>query len=119
MAILLSMDFWVTKNIAGRQLAALRWYTKLDESNKETWCFESSQNRSPATCNKMVFWFGQLFAIVFWLIIVFINIITLSTFWVFLAVFCEVLLICNFVFFLECKGEHQKKVNSLTKRVGV
>ena len=67
----------------------------------------------------MVFWFGQLFAIVFWLVIVFINIIMLSTFWVFLAVFCEVLLMCNFIFFLECKGEHQKKVNSLTKRVGV
>ncbi len=29
-AILLSFDFWVTKNIAGRHLAALRWYTKLD-----------------------------------------------------------------------------------------
>jgi hypothetical protein len=26
-------DFWVTKNINGRQLAALRWYTKLGENN--------------------------------------------------------------------------------------
>ena len=118
-SILLSMDFWVTKNIAGRQLAALRWYSKLDENNKETWCFESSQNREPATCNTIVFWFSQLFAILFWLVIVFINIITLSTFWIFLAIFCLVLLIFNFAFFLECKGEHQKKVNTLTRRMGV
>jgi hypothetical protein len=33
-AMLLSFDFWVTKNIAGRQLAALRWYTKLDQENQ-------------------------------------------------------------------------------------
>ena len=38
-ALLLSADFWVTKNVSGRQLAALRWYTKLDENNQETWCF--------------------------------------------------------------------------------
>ncbi len=29
--LLISADFWMTKNIAGRQLAALRWYTKTSE----------------------------------------------------------------------------------------
>jgi hypothetical protein len=69
--------------------------------------------------NVLVFWFSQILAILFWLIITFINIVTLSSFWVFLAIFCLFLLACNFIFFLECKGEHQTKVNILTRRLGV
>jgi hypothetical protein len=38
---------------------------------------------------------------------------------VFLALFCSVLLIANFGLFLECKGDHQKRVNGLTKRFGM
>jgi hypothetical protein len=37
--LLLAADFWMTKNIAGRQLAALRWYSQLSEDNLEKWCF--------------------------------------------------------------------------------
>ena len=40
--LLLAADFWVTKNIAGVQLAALKWYTKQGDNNEEKWCFESS-----------------------------------------------------------------------------
>lgn len=33
-ALLFCCDFWVTKNIAGRQLAALFWYSKQGEDNQ-------------------------------------------------------------------------------------
>jgi hypothetical protein len=118
-SLLLSADFWNTKNIAGRQLAALRWYSRLNEDNEEKWCFESSQNRVPANSNVFIFWIGQLIPIVFWFIILLMNVVTLSPFWVFLALFCCVLLIANFALFLECKGEHQKRVNGITKRFGL
>jgi hypothetical protein len=32
--ILTSADFWNTKNISGRQLAALRWYSRRNEDNE-------------------------------------------------------------------------------------
>jgi hypothetical protein len=28
-----SVDFWATKNIFGRKLVGLRWYTRLDEDD--------------------------------------------------------------------------------------
>jgi len=73
----------------------------------------------PALLNKAVFWGAQFVPIMFWLSITLINMATLQAFWVFLAIFCCVLLGTNFVFFLECKGDHQKKVNNLTKRLGI
>lgn len=117
--LLISADFWMTKNIAGRQLAALRWYTKTSEDFQEKWCFESSQIRVPSSFNVLVFWVGQFIPIFFWLSIVFINVVTLSAFWVFLAIFSLVLIGANFILFLECKGDHQKKMNALTKKMGV
>jgi hypothetical protein len=116
---LLAADFWVTKNIAGRQLAALKWYTKLTTDNQEKWCFESSQTRVPSSLNVVVFWMGQFVPFLFWLSIFLVNLVTLSLFWTFLAIFCCVLIGANFVFFLECKGDHQKRVNGLTSKIGV
>jgi len=54
----------------------------------------------------------------FWIIIVFLNIITLGLFWAALAIYSTFLLTLNFVFFLECKGDHQNKVNFLSKKLG-
>lgn len=117
--VLLASDFWVTKNIAGRQLAALRWYSKLGEDNQEKWYFESAQSRVASPFNVMVFWLGQLIPLLFWISIFLVNLVTLSPFWVFLALLCCILLAANFICFLECKGEHQQRVNGITKRLGV
>ena len=35
-----------------------------------------------------------------------------------LAFFSAFLLIVNFVFFVECKGDHQKKVNFFASKLG-
>lgn len=118
-SVLVSCDFWVTKNISGRKLVALRWYSKINEDNEEKWFFETSGVRVPATINVGIFWISQAIAIIFWLVIVLINSFTLSVFWSFLAIFCCVLLLANFLCFLECKGDHQKRVNGMTKRLGV
>jgi hypothetical protein len=38
--LLISIDFWVNKNIFGKQLAGLRWWVQLDEvSEEEEWVF--------------------------------------------------------------------------------
>lgn len=98
--LLISSDFWFTKNIAGRQLAALRWYSQLNEDNQEKWYFVSSQVRVPYFINVTIFWIGQFIPILFWLSIALINLVTLSIFWTFLAMFCSLLLAVNFGLFL-------------------
>jgi hypothetical protein len=39
--ILLSADFWIVKNISGRLLAGLRWWSVVDDSGKLVWQYES------------------------------------------------------------------------------
>ena len=38
---LCAVDFWVTKNLTGRILVGLRWWSKIKEDGTEEWIFES------------------------------------------------------------------------------
>ncbi|MCQ2817320.1 MAG: DUF846 domain-containing protein [archaeon] len=39
--ILGAIDFWITKNVAGRRLVGLRWWNEVKEDGSEVWIFES------------------------------------------------------------------------------
>ena len=39
--MLLSADFWVVKNVSGRLLAGLRWWSVVDEEGELVWRYES------------------------------------------------------------------------------
>ena len=39
--MLLSADFWVVKNVSGRLLAGLRWWSVVDEEGAVVWRYES------------------------------------------------------------------------------
>lgn len=67
----------------------------------------------------MVFWISQIVAVAFWAIIGIINLFTVSIFWIGLALFCELLTLVNFVCFFKCRGEHQKKAQELSEKLGL
>ena len=50
LVFLISIDFWVVKNITGRLLVGLRWWNYIDEEGNSHWVFEnrSANNRPPA-----------------------------------------------------------------------
>jgi hypothetical protein len=39
--LLQAFDFWTVKNVSGRLLVGLRWWTVVDENGNENWMFES------------------------------------------------------------------------------
>ncbi|CAD6569697.1 MAG: Golgi apparatus membrane protein TVP23 A [Tremellales sp. Tagirdzhanova-0007] len=39
--VLLSLDFWNTRNVAGRTLVGLRYWNEIDEEGESSWVFES------------------------------------------------------------------------------
>lgn len=60
--ILLSIDFYYLKNIAGRRLVGLRWWNEVNTSNGEShWVFESSDpsTRTVNATDKRFFWLSM------------------------------------------------------------
>ena len=77
------LDFWFVKNISGRFLAHLRWWSIVDEKGNEKWMFESfDQEVNGNPIDSFVFWYGQIFACLFWTLTLGIKILTFGLFWV-------------------------------------
>ena len=82
--LLTALDFYTVKNISGRLLIGMRWWTEIDLSTGlENWHFESHENTfQPVPAHSNLFWSSQLFITIFWLLIAFLNLISLKLYWV-------------------------------------
>jgi hypothetical protein len=78
-----AVDFWVVKNVTGRLLVGLRWWSDFDQDGKEIWKFESYDREYQAnTVDTAFFWTSQVGATLLWVLFLFLNVITFSIFWV-------------------------------------
>ena len=81
--ILSSLDFWVVKNITGRLLVGLRWWSEIDRNGKEQWRFENpSEGRVVNAVDNAFFWFSQVLGTLVWGILFVLKVLTLGVFWV-------------------------------------
>ncbi|KAJ7460564.1 Golgi apparatus membrane protein TVP23 [Mycena latifolia] len=55
--VLLAMDFWNCRNVAGRTLVGLRFWNQVDEDGESFWVFESREPSRPANAiDSRMFW---------------------------------------------------------------
>jgi hypothetical protein len=84
--VLSAFDFWTVKNVTGRLLVGLRWWSDYDEKGEEVWKFESfgSEYKSNSV-DKAFFWTGQAGSTAAWLAFFLIKLLSFSPFWVMLG----------------------------------
>ncbi|KAI0961475.1 Golgi apparatus membrane protein tvp23, variant 4 [Taiwanofungus camphoratus] len=57
--VLLAMDFWNCRNVAGRILVGLRFWNQVDDDGESYWVFESRDpSRPPNPVDSKMFWVG-------------------------------------------------------------
>jgi hypothetical protein len=82
-AILSAADFWTVKNVTGRLLVGLRWWTELDSKGNEKWKFESPNKEFSANkVDQTIFWGSQLISSAFWAVWLVIQVFSVDIFWV-------------------------------------
>ena len=84
--VLLCCDFWTVKNVSGRLLVGLRWWTSVDADGNEKWIFESFDHQvKNSPVDATIFWWTQIAASVAWAFFFFWKLLTfiqLGFFWV-------------------------------------
>ena len=68
------LDFWITKNITGRYLVGMRWWSYVGRDNQTHYEYESFDyeiNYSPLDIT--IFWWGIFINVMFWSILLVIN----------------------------------------------
>lgn len=79
--VLLAMDFWNCRNVAGRALVGLRYWNQVDEDGESYWVFESRDPSRPANpIDSRMFWTALYIFPVIWFILLVVSIFRLNTF---------------------------------------
>lgn len=105
-------DFWTTKNVTGRILVALRWWSEVKDDGATQWVFESSPDES--SVNKFDSWFFWVTTsgyCVVWAILCLINILSLK--WFPISLTGLVLAGVNLYAFFKCKRDAKARLTSL------
>lgn len=119
--LLISMDFWVVKNVTGRLLAGLRWSNFIDDKGNSHWIFENKNaaaaqaqndgissfqdeiNGANGSADSSIFWTGLIMAPIIWLLLVLVSIFRLNVQWFMLVTLASVLSISNLYGYIRCR----------------
>lgn len=103
--LLLSIDFWVTKNVTGRLLVSLRWWSEVREDGSSTWMFESATDEESRvnSYDRWFFWIVLGGNTAVWLLLLILNFLSLSNLPITMTGF--ILGCVNIVGYAKCRRE--------------
>ena len=82
--LLLAIDFYYLKNIAGRRLVGLRWWNEVDtQTGDGRWVFESAdpETRDVNATDKRFFWIALYAQPVLWILLAILALVSLEFIW--------------------------------------
>ena len=112
-------DFWIMKNIAGRQLVGLRWWNEVKENGEEVWIFESKNEKRESNVDVNVFWICLYVNAGGWLILFVYEVITLTPTWSIIAFIMLVFAGMNLYGYFKCSKDQQRKFKTIGSKFAV
>lgn len=98
-----AFDFWTVKNITGRILVNLRWWSEIDEHGNEKWIFESNEKaESVGATDSFVFWTALYATPVIWIFFALMDLLSFKFFWLNVCAINFVLTSSNLVGYYKC-----------------
>lgn len=82
--LLLAVDFYYLKNIAGRRLVGLRWWNEVDTASGDSkWVFESAEegSRTQNQTDKRFFWLALYAQPCLWILLAILAVVRLRFIW--------------------------------------
>lgn len=114
--ILLSVDFWLVKNLSGRLLAGLRWWSVTEEdTGKMVWRFEAwtQEERQIAYASQVnLFWAGLIVQQAFWGLLFCSAMFSLKLGWFVITVIACALNGSNLYGYVRCRMQRQNQNNA-------
>eukprot|EP00347_Sterkiella_histriomuscorum_P004313 403360921 len=109
-----AVDFYVSKNITGRILVGLRWWSQINEDGTEEWIFESlpDENKNQNKADSRTFWFTTYATPILWMIFVIVSILSFSVSNVTICLFGAMLSFTNLMGYIKCEKNHKSQVGS-------
>ncbi|KAG5184965.1 hypothetical protein JKP88DRAFT_198591 [Tribonema minus] len=111
--LLLAFDFWTVKNITGRLMVGLRWWSNVKEDGTTSWVFESLENMSEIQpADSKLFWIGLYAAPAVWVALFIIGLLKFNLQWLIIVVVAILLSTANIVGYTKCSNDAKNKVRN-------
>lgn len=112
--LLLAADFWTVKNVSGRLLVGLRWWTEPKADGTTAWIFESKPANSfkANPIDSRLFWWSLYLYPAAWVILGLIALVRFQFAWLIVDVMAVVLCGTNLVGYTKCDKDAKKKLMS-------
>ncbi|KAI8995564.1 Golgi apparatus membrane protein TVP23 [Trametes punicea] len=113
--VLLAMDFWNCRNVAGRRLVGLRYWNQVDDDGESYWVFESRDPSRPANpIDSKMFWIAVYTFPLLWLALLIVSILKLNLSFVPIVVLALVFNVTNAIGFTYAdRDAKQRWANNL------
>jgi hypothetical protein len=120
--LLLAADFWTVKNVSGRLLVGLRWWSYVKPDGSNEWIFESIEDQSEISAvDSRIFWGGIYAAPVVWGIFLVLAILRLKFEYLPVVGAAMSMSIANIVGYSKCSSsatERMKNIMETGQRTG-
>ncbi|KAG0292876.1 Golgi apparatus membrane protein TVP23 A [Linnemannia gamsii] len=108
--LMLVFDFWTVKNVSGRLLVGLRWWSENREDGTTTWLFESRDPSRPLNpVDSRLFWTGLYVAPAVWVVFGILCILTFKLKWLLIVAVALALNFANVIGYTQCDKDAKQK----------
>eukprot|EP01031_Cornospumella_fuschlensis_P027923 gene27923-33720_t len=112
--ILLAFDFWTVKNISGRLLVGLRWWSYVKEDGSNEWIFETLEDMAEISqFDSNVFWTALYVAPGVWALLLVVAVLRLKFEYVPIIIAAISMSAANIVGYMKCSNSAKRKVQAM------
>jgi ABC-type xylose transport system permease subunit len=120
LTLLLTMDFWWTKNVSGRLLVGLRYWNEVEETSGESkWQFESRDAdgmRLVDAAEKRIFWWTIYGAPLIWAFFLTTSLTKLNFNYAMVCLMALGMLLTNTIGYMKCSKDQREQISGLAQR---
>lgn len=112
--LLLSADFWNVKNLSGRLMVGLRWWSETNDLGESIWTFESADTeRYVNPIDYKVFWMMLYATPAFWIFLALLAFLKLQFLYLTLVILAVTLTATNALAYTKCDKFFKADTSSL------
>lgn len=114
---MLAFDFWTVKNVSGRLLVGLRWWSYVKDDGSNEWIYESLEDMAEiSSFDSNAFWGSLYLTPVVWALLLVVGLLRLKLEYMPIVIAAIVLSMANIINYTQCSSSAQSKMQALMEQ---
>ena len=115
--VLLAFDFWTVKNVSGRLLVGLRWWSYVKDDGSNEWIFESLEDMAEiSNVDSRMFWGGLYISPLCWSLLLIVGVLRLQFSYLPIVIAALMLSFANILGYIKCSSSAKDKMRSMVQQ---